>query len=452
MSETASAPPVETNYLRSLLHLGQILNVSLDLEQMLHIAITQVVQFVKAERGFILLVEEGTKRVWGKAAHGIDLLELESVLSGRDTKNHPQVSRTILEEVLRDRRSVLSTNAMEDPRYQAHTSVQLSNVRSVLCVPLIAQGQTLGIVYLDNRMKVANFNEHDAEMLTAFANQAAVAIQNARLYDNLRKSMEDRLRLQQEVTEKETQRLALEEANRLKSDFIGYVSHELRNPLTTIRGYVQTLADDTEHTLDAETCKEFYETIEAEADRMLNLINELLDSSRLEAHRPLTLNAREIDIVPLLRKITRAQRFSKHWTPSHNMTTEIAEDLPPIEADEDKVLQIVANLLSNATKYSPKGGEINLTARPVEEGIQLVVTDHGVGMSEEQKSKLFGRYERLEREDIEKISGTGLGLFLTRHLVELHGGTITCDTKPGKGSVFTVVLPRTQPEKPAPAE
>jgi signal transduction histidine kinase len=446
MSETASAPPVETNYLRSLLHLGQILNVSLDLEQVLHIAITQVVQFVKAERGFILLVEEGTKRVWGKAAHGIDMLDLESVLSGRDTKNRPQVSRTILEEVLRDRRSVLSTNAMEDPRYQAHTSVQLSNVRSVLCVPLIAQGQTLGIVYLDNRMKVANFNEHDAEMLTAFANQAAVAIQNARLYDNLRKSMEDRLRLQQEVNEKETQRLALEEANRLKSDFIGYVSHELRNPLTTIRGYVQTLADDTEHTLDAETCKEFYETIEAEADRMLTLINELLDSSRLEAHRPLTLNAREIDIAPVLRKMARAQRFSKHWTPQHTIAINIAEDLPRIEADEDKILQIAANLLSNAVKYSPKGGEVSLEAHPAKDGVEIVVLDHGVGLNEEQKVKLFGRYERVERADIQQISGTGLGLFLTRHLVELHGGKIECESKPGKGSVFKVFLPLTQPD------
>ncbi len=448
MSETTPPPPAETNYMRSLLHLGQILNVSLDLEQVLHIAITQVVQFVKAERGFILLVEEGTNRVWGKAAHGIDLLDLETLLTGRDGKNRPQVSRTILEEVLRDRRSVLSTNAMEDPRYQAHTSVQLANVRSVLCVPLIAQGQTLGIVYLDNRMKIANFNEHDAEMLTAFANQAAVAIQNARLYDNLRKSMEERLKLQQEVADKETQRIALEEANRLKSDFIGYISHELRNPLTTIRGYVQTLAADTEQTLDTETRSEFYETIEAEADRMLNLINELLDSSRLEAHRPLTLNAREIDIAPVLRKMARAQRFNKFWTPKHQMKIEIGDDLPLIEADEDKVLQIAANLLSNAVKYAPKGGDVSLQARRVDGGIEIVVRDKGLGMTEEQRGRLFGRYERLDRDDIKKIGGTGLGLYLTRHLVELHGGTITCESDQGKGSAFTVFLPEKQPAEP----
>src|SRR5437588_12998068 len=117
----------DTSYLRTLLQLGATLNVSLDLSQVLHIAIEQVVNFVKAERGFILLVEEGTNKVWGKATHGVDPVALETVLSGRDPNNAPQVSRTIVEEALKDRRAVLSTNAMEDPRFASRTSVQLSN-------------------------------------------------------------------------------------------------------------------------------------------------------------------------------------------------------------------------------------------------------------------------------------------------------------------------------------
>lgn len=449
MSETTAPAAHESNYLRTLLQLGQILNVSLDLEQVLHIAISQVVNFVRAERGFILLVDRASNRVWGKAAHGIDLLDLESLLSGRDRTNKPHVSRTIIEEALHDGRAVLSTNAMEDPRYQAHTSVQLANVRSVLCVPLVAQGQTLGIVYLDNRMKSANFNEHDAEMLTAFANQAAVAIQNARLYDNLRKSMEERLRLQQEVIDKETQRIALEEANRLKSDFIGYVSHELRNPLTTIRGFVQTLANDPDGTIDRETREEFYETIEAEADRMLNLINALLDSSRLEAGRPISLNARPVDLRPLLMRMARAQRFYKFWTDRHSLAAEIDPSLPVIEADADKVDQILSNLLTNAIKYSPDGGQIRLEAAPCEGGVEIRVQDHGVGLKPEDQQRLFGRFERLERDDIKKIGGTGLGLFLTRYLVELHGGRITCESAPGEGSTFTVFLPARPPDAAA---
>jgi signal transduction histidine kinase len=445
MIETVS----DTSYLRTLLHLGATLNVSLDLTQVLHIAIEQVVNFVKAERGFILLVEEGSTKVWGRATHGIDPNALESLLSGKDPTNSPQISRTIVEESLKDRRAVLSTNAMEDPRFSSRTSVQLSQVRSVLCVPLMAQGRTLGIVYLDNRVKSGVFSERDAEMLTAFANQAAVAIQNARLYDNLRKSMEEQLRLQQELHAKETQRIALEEANRLKSDFIGFVSHELRNPITTIRGYVQTLEGDADFTLDSAVRSEFYDTIEAECDRMLNLINDLLDSSRLDAGRSLTLHLQLVDVRSLLEKRARAMRLSKYFKEGHEIDVVLSPDLPEIEADPDKLIQIATNLLSNALKYSPQGGRITLSGRPVEGGVELAVSDQGVGMDAEQQTHLFGQYERMERESTKSISGTGIGLHLTRHLIKLHGGHIDVESEPAKGSKFTVFLPLAPAESQA---
>lgn len=435
----------DNTYLNSLLQLGQTLNSSLDLAEVLHVAIEQVVQFVRAERGFILLVEEGTNRVWGKATRDIDPLALESLLSGRDSQNRPEVSRTIVETVLRERQPVLSLNAMDDPRFSQHTSVRLAQVRSVLCVPLIVQGRTLGIVYLDNRAKSGVFGVRQQEMLTAFANQAAVAIENARLYDNLRKSLEERLRLQQELHAKETQRLALEEADRLKSDFIGYLSHELRNPLTTIRGYVQTLAADVNGSLGLDVHAEFYDTIEAEANRMLDLINALLDGTRLEAGHPLTLHSRPMQIAPLLEKVARAQRFYKFWTEKHSLAVEIAPGLPEIEADEDKVHQILTNLLSNAIKYSPDGGAITLLAHSENGGVRIVVKDEGVGMSEAQRGRLFGRYERIERDDIKRISGTGLGLYLTRRLVELHGGAVSCESAPGQGSAFSVSFPAHAP-------
>jgi len=456
----------ETAYLKTLLQLGQTLNISLDLSQVLHVAIEQVVPFVRAERGFILLVDEKTNRLGGKAVHNFDPTALEAALTGRDKTNRVQISRTIVEQTLKERRAVLSNNAMEDPRFANHTSVQLAHLRSVLAVPLVAQGHLLGLIYLDNRIQTGVFDEHHAEMLAAFANQAAVAIENARLYENLRRSMEERLRLQQELHEKETQRRTLQETNSLLSDYIGYVAHELRNPLTTIRGCVQTLAEmlhSTQHdkkggsrhaehsgesrcsdnaaSLESTTRAEFYEIIEAESDRMLNLINELLDSARLEAGRPLALDARPLKIGPLLEKLARLSRLHRFWTDKHRLTLDIAPDLPEIEADADKVHQILTNLLNNAIKYSPGGGTITVTARPENEGVRITVQDEGVGMNEEQQARLFGRYERLERDDIKRLPGTGLGLYLTRHLVELHGGTISCESEPGRGSTFTVFLP-----------
>ncbi|HLJ54713.1 MAG TPA: GAF domain-containing sensor histidine kinase [Chthonomonadaceae bacterium] len=445
----APAPPDPTDYLSTLLQLGRLLNSSLELKEVLDTAIEQVTTFVGAERGFILLVDTTSGKVWGQAVRNIDKQALVETLSDGDPGNKAEISRTLVEQVLETRVPVLSHNAMEDPRFASRQSVQLSNLRSVLCVPLIAQSRLLGIIYLDSRIKTGVFTERHLAMLSAFANQGAVAIENARLYDNLRRSMEERLKLQDALHTQETQRLALEEASRLKSDFIGFVAHELRNPLTTIRGYVQTMLADTEHTLGEEVVQEFYEAIEADSDRLLDMINELLDVSRLEAGRPLTLAVKAVELRPLIEKLVRRHKFYKFYTPRHHLSAEFGERLPDtIEADEDKLNQIVSNLLSNAIKYSPDGGEI--IARVDLDGpdhVAIRVFDNGVGMSDEQRARLFRQYERIERDDIRKIPGTGLGLYLVKSLVELHGGEIRAEAGPnGKGSVFVVKLPIRQPE------
>lgn len=431
------------DYLSELLELGRLLNSSLDLKQVLETAIESVVRFVNAERGFILLVDTTNGRVWGEAIRGMDEEALKMTLSGQDTENRAEISRTIIDNTMLSGKPMLTHNAMEDPRFAGSQSVQISNLRSAMCVPLIAQGRALGIIYLDNRIISGLFSERQLTMLSAFSQQASVAIENARLYDNLRRSLEDRLKLQDALHKQETQRLALEEAGRLKSDFIGYVAHELRNPLTTIRGYVQTMLQDEDNTLDEDIKREFHEAIEADSDRLLDLINELLDVSRLEAGRPLTLSRGEITLRPLLEKLARRHHFYKFFTKQHTIVTEFGETLQDtMIADEDKLNQIFSNLLSNAIKYSPQGGTITLRAsREDRTHVRIEVEDSGLGMSEEQVGRLFRQYERVERDDIRNIPGTGLGLFLIKSLVELHHGTISAKSETGKGSVFSVVLP-----------
>lgn len=435
-----------TDYLAKLLQLGQLLNSSLDLKQVLETAIEQVISFVGAERGFILLVDVETGRVWGEALRNIEKKALEATLANIGaTSSQAEISRYIVENALDTRQPILSVNAMEDPRFAARQSVQLTHLRSVCCVPLIAQGRLLGIIYIDNRLKSGVFTERHLAMLSAFANQASVAIQNARLYDNLRGSLEERLRLQDALHRQETQRLALEEASRLKSDFIGFVAHELRNPLTTIRGYVQTILADEEHTLPVEVMQEFHEAIEADSDRLLDMINELLDVSRLEAGRALSLAVKPVSLRSLLEKLARRHKFYKYYTAQHSMTLDVADDVPDeaiFQADEDKLNQVFSNLLSNAIKYSPDGGEIRLSAHVTpDDRVQIGVKDSGVGMTLDQASKLFRQYERLERDAIKNIPGTGLGLYLVKHLVELHGGEISAHSVTGEGSTFLVTLP-----------
>lgn len=442
MAETTAKSPSQENYLEKLLELGQLMNSTLELKQVLDIAMEQVIKFVGAERGFILLVDVATGKVWGEAMYQIDRAALEAAFSGREGGNQAEISKTIVENVLTTKQPVISYNAMEDPRFASRQSVQFHNLRSVLCVPLLVRDKLLGVIYLDNRLKTGVFSEEHLQMLQAFSNQAAIALENARLYENLRRSLEERLRLQDELHKQETRRLAMEEANRLKSDFIGFVAHELRNPLTTIRGYVQTILSDTDHTLDEETKQEFYRAIEADADRLLDMINELLDVSRLEAGRPLTLAIREVDIRAILERLVNRYRYYKFYTDRHQLVLDVADDVPnTIEADEDKLTMIFSNLISNALKYSPQGGEVRITARKEADTLVVQVKDQGVGMTQEECARLFRPYERLEREEIRNIQGTGLGLYLVKHLVDLHRGTISVESAPGQGSTFTVRLP-----------
>jgi signal transduction histidine kinase len=435
--------PDPSDYLNTLLNLSQLICSRLELNEVLETAIDLVIQFVGAERGFILLVDISTGRVWGEALRNITRADLEGTLSGRDPENGAGISKSIVERVLDYREAVISNNAMEDPRFSQHRSVQLAHLRSVLCVPLITSDRLLGVIYLDNRLQDGIFDEHKLDMLKAFAGQASVAIENARLYDNLRRSLDERLKLQDALYTQESRRLALEEGIRLKSDFVGYVAHELRNPLTSIRGYVQTLQMDGGAGITDDIRKEFYEAIETDADRLLDMINELLEISRLEAGRPLSLTLSEFSPRSVISRATRRIQFSSFFTKRHAIEVYIADDFPEaVIGDEDKLHQIMSNLLSNAAKYSPQGGEITVRAeRTGEDSYSITITDQGVGMNDEQCGRLFRRYERVEREDIRNIPGTGLGLFLVKSLIDLQGGSVSCVSAPQKGSAFTVTLP-----------
>lgn len=257
----------------------------------------------------------------------------------------------------------------------------------------------------------------------------------------LKNSMEEQLLLQKGLYEKEKERMAFEKASQMKSEFIAYVSHELRSPLTVIKGAAATMLYDTEGVLGREVLAEFYDSIESEADRLLVMINEFLDSSRLEAGCPLQINRRETDIEGVFKSISRMMKNYKYFTEAHRFELEIAEPLPLLNVDQDKITQVITNLVTNAIKYSPEGGAIKLGAAVKDSKMLITVSDEGLGMDKEQLSRLFARYERLEREEIKQISGTGLGLYLAKTMVDLHGGRIWAESIKDKGSSFFLELP-----------
>ena len=233
----------------------------------------------------------------------------------------------------------------------------------------------------------------------------------------------------------------IERLNQLKSEFITLVSHEFRTGLVGIQGFSEMIRDSED--LAREDIKAFAGDINKDAQRLNRMINDMLDLDRIEAGR-LTLRMESVDInVVLQDAVGRARASSER----HVIEVKLDPAQPIAPCDADRVAQIVANLLTNAVKYSPDGGEILVSSQASEGFVEVSVRDHGVGIAPEFAKRLFSRYERYEKTS-GKIIGTGLGLAIARQIVEMHGGRIWVDTTVGSGSDFRFTLPMPPPKTP----
>ena len=241
----------------------------------------------------------------------------------------------------------------------------------------------------------------------------------------------------------------IKNVDKMKSAFVSTVSHELRTPLTSIKGFVSTLVDDKEGYYDTETRHEFYTIIDDQCDRLKRMIDDLLSVSRIEAGNALDLNVTEVDLRKTVETAMRIQESSTSKKENHTLSFEIAPDVPAvIEADGDKVEQIIANLVSNALKYSPNGGDVSVKAKMMSpDKVQFDVSDQGMGIPPEHLSKMGERFHRVDNRDTRTIGGTGIGLFLVKNLVNFHGGDMWVESEVGKGSTFHFSLPVEQTEE-----
>ena len=272
------------------------------------------------------------------------------------------------------------------------------------------------------RQPPVGFSDNEIELLRTFADQAVIAIQNARLVGEI----------QQKGRE-------LEVANKHKSAFLASMSHELRTPLNAIIGFSEVLLAKLFGELNDKQ-DDYLKDIHSSGRHLLNLINDILDLSKVEAGRmelepaPFDLPTAIGNAMALIR-----ERAQKH---AIALDVHIEPGLASVVADERKLKQILLNLLSNAVKFTPDDGRIEVRARCVGDDLEIAVEDTGIGIAASDHEAVFEEFRQVGRQYTSKHEGTGLGLALTRRFVELHGGTIRVDSEPGKGSVFTFVLPR----------
>ena len=257
--------------------------------------------------------------------------------------------------------------------------------------------------------------------------------------ESLERAHEQRL-LEEELRRKnyqlEQQNLAIHEANRLKTEFVSMVTHELRTPLTSIQGYAELMLEDKQIVGEE---RESLTIVKKNADRLLGLINDLLDLSRMEAGR-LDLHRTSLDLARLIPEVAGSLRPLID-AKRQRLRLDLGEALPAVWADQDRVTQILTNLISNAHKYTLVEGNITVAARRDNGFVRVDVSDTGIGLSPEDQAQLFTKFFRAHDRSPQAGGGTGLGLVITRFLVELHGGRITVSSAPGQGSTFSFSLP-----------
>jgi signal transduction histidine kinase len=546
-----------------LYDVSRAIGSSLDLQTVLSSVIDAIIVLTGAERGFLMLLnDDGVLDV--RIARNFDQ---ETVESGDFA-----VSRTITRQVFENGQPVLTTNASEDPLYAGQASVMIHGLRSVMATPLRARGSNIGVVYVDNRIKTGLFSQSDLELLEAFAGQAAVAIENARLFEetddklarrveelqilqwidrqlaetlDLNKAMNSTVEWASRIAQSqstslamlskddpdfvtilahfgeetpllglgkqlprshpllskvlETQQAALQSlggdtpqttfcvpirregkvvgvilvsanaenafdydaqtlmarmadraavaiengrlytevqtANKAKSEFVGTVAHELKVPMTSIRGYADLILQFGQ--LD-ERSSGFVERIKGSVARMQTLVEDLSDISRIESGN-LRVEMTEVDLKEVIES-AKAGTIAQIEEREHQLNEDIDSDLPKVKADPARSVQILLNLLSNAYKYTPNGGHISLRVKRQADRVYLSVQDNGVGMSQEELRKLGTKFWRSDNEHTLKQSGTGLGFSITKQLIELMGGTLEIRSEKGQGSTFTVGL------------
>jgi signal transduction histidine kinase len=309
--------------------------------------------------------------------------------------------------------------------------IEHAKTRSVLSVPIFVRDQLFGGLSLQTTTTYRTFTTEEIRLLQRIAEQAAIALYNARSYESLEEIV------QQRTQELEREKQLSEAANRAKTEFLSNMSHELRTPLTGILGFSSVLIEQVFGTLNTKQMQ-YLELISASGKHLLELINDLLDLTKIETARE-EIQLEQIFVAEVADACVSMLQ-ERAQVKGLQLELQIAPDITSCIADKRRLKQILVNLLANAIKFTDVGSvTLAITQTPTE--IQFAVTDTGIGISQENIAKLFQPFQQLDSGLDRKYEGTGLGLALSRKLAQLHGGNITVNSELGHGSCFTLHLP-----------
>ena len=380
-----------------VLEISRTLNSTLDLPSLLELIIGAAQKLTGTEASSILLTDPKTGELY-----------FEAVIStkGEAVKRVVVPRESLAGWVAREGRAQVINDVSQDPRFSPSTDQESGfQTRALIALPLQVKGRTIGVLEVVNRIDHSPFDEEDVHVLSSLAAHAAVAITNARLFQ--------------------------------QSDLISEMVHELRTPLTSIVAYSELLMRDN---LNPDQLRSFVTTINQEASRLTHMINDFLDLARLQSGR-IRMTYQPVDIGELVRECCAVMQPQADQR-NVRLEAEMTGELPALQGDRNRLKQVVMNLISNAIKYNRPEGRVSTEARDVDGCIQLIIADTGRGIPEKDLPHIFDKFYRVA--DSEGwASGTGLGLSITREIVDAHGGRIDVESQVGVGTRFKLTLPLT---------
>ncbi len=397
-------------YLERIVKVSQILNSTLSLEPLLRIIIQSATELSHTEACSIMLLDKRTGELHfshsiGEGSEGLRdvTVPLENSIAGW---------------IVRKGKPLLIRDAKTDPRWNSQVDRIIDfNTRSILGVPLKVKDQVIGVMELLNKIGDEGFSQDDVQIANTLAAQAAIAIENARLMDELQGAYDE-----------------LAELDRLKSDFVSIASHELRTPLAVILGYASFLREE----VSGEAGEQLGIVLQS-AMRLRSLIDDMVNLRHVDTGEA-TL---ELDIFSMKELITEvAGEFAQLAAAKQQiLRLDLPDDPLKIDADRQKIYLSIANLLSNAIKFTPSSGRVQVSAQRKGEEMWISVMDTGIGIPSRDYERIFNRFYQVEPTLTRRYEGMGLGLSIAKSMVELHKGRIWVESIEGKGSRFTIVLP-----------
>jgi signal transduction histidine kinase len=410
-TSTDQALAARVEELSMMQRIDRELNASLDYRRVMDITLDWAVRMTGADTGLLASVvedEDGRRGLNFLASEGYP----EELMSAHAEDVWP-LERGIVGRTVESGEPTLVTGVQDDPSYYP----AIEGMMAQITAPIRREDEIIGVIGLESR-RADQFGQEALDFVVRLADHAAIAIENARLFE------------------------AVQAANDAKTEFVSFVSHELKQPMTSIKGYSDLLTKGTAGELN-EMQESFLEVIRGNVSRMGELVQGLLDISRIEAGR-VRINTEAVRMHEAVAEAVRGVQ-EQIAAKAQDLIVEVPEELPTVAADRTRLVQILVNLLSNACKYTPEGGAIFVEAQPAngtENGfVRCSVRDTGVGISEEDQARLFTKYFRADDPAVRNEPGTGLGLVITKNLIELQGGKIWMESELGQGSEFTFTMP-----------